>query len=220
MRGISVDASSQRTSIDVIASAFEPVIGIIGELSSPDGAVTLMLGDIANAKEVAAQLGPERWRQLLLDQEMLVRQLVERHDGQLVRSEDDGFLASFPSAHAGLQTALQLQAAFSGGLGAGSDRAIALRVGLHSGFVIANPDQLLGRNVVLASRIAAQAKGGEVLVSATLKQYTEHDPSFGFEARGEHHFKGVLGEHVVYAARLQAPDARSEQRSPTHGTAS
>ena len=78
---------------------------------------------------------------------------------------------------------------------------MALRIGLHSGFVIANPDQPLGRNVVLASRIAAQAKGGEILVSSTLKQYTETDPSFRFEPHGEYHFKGVLGEHAVYAVR-------------------
>jgi adenylate cyclase len=74
-----------------------------------------------------------------------------------------------------------------------------VRVGLHAGFVIANPDQPLGRNVVLASRIAAQAKGGEILVSSMLKQYTEEDPSLSFEPHGEHHFKGVVGEHAVYA---------------------
>ena len=75
---------------------------------------------------------------------------------------------------------------------------MAVRVGVHSGFVIAGSDQLLGRNVVLASRIAAQAKAGEILVSSTLKEYTETDPSFQFEPRGEHHFKGLLGEHAIY----------------------
>jgi class 3 adenylate cyclase len=76
-----------------------------------------------------------------------------------------------------------------------------VRIGLHSGFVIGNPEQLMGRNVVLASRIAAQAKGGEILVSSTLRQYTETDPSFEFEEQGEYHFKGLLGEHTVYRVR-------------------
>jgi class 3 adenylate cyclase len=75
-------------------------------------------------------------------------------------------------------------------------------VGVHSGFVIGgNPDELLGRNVVLATRIAAYAKAGEIVVSSTLKEYTESDPSFHFEPRGEHHFKGLLGEHTVYTVR-------------------
>jgi class 3 adenylate cyclase len=65
--------------------------------------------------------------------------------------------------------------------------------------VIGDPDQLMGRNVVLAARIAGQAKGGEILVSSSAKEYTQSDPSFRFEEHGEYHFKGLLGEHVVYS---------------------
>jgi class 3 adenylate cyclase len=196
-----VEPQRQLTSIDVIASALEPLVPELGRVSSPDGAVTLMLSDIADARILADRLGPERWEQLLSDHSALVEQLVSHHDGELLKSERDGFLASFSSAHAGLHAAVELQRAFTGPTAGPDDQAVALRVGVHSGFVIANPDQLLGRNVVLASRIAAEAKAGEILVSSTLKQYTEGDPSFHFEPRGEYHFKGVVGEHDVYMVR-------------------
>jgi adenylate cyclase len=195
-----VEPQIQRTSIDVIASALEPLIPDLGRVSSPDGAVTLMLSDIADAAAAAERLGAERWEQLLGDHGALVEQVVSNHDGELLKSERDGFLASFNSAHGGLHAAVELQRAFSGS-DAGTEDGAAVRVGVHSGFVIANPDQLLGRNVVLASRIAALAKGGEILISSTLKQYTEGDPSFKFEPHGEHHFKGVVGEHLVYLVR-------------------
>jgi adenylate cyclase len=195
-----VEPQKQRTSIDVIASALEPLIPDLGRVSSPDGAVTLMLSDIADASTAAERLGPERWEQLLRDHGALVEQVVANHGGELLKSERDGFLASFNSAHAGLYAAVELQRTFSGPVGA-EDPPVAVRIGVHSGFVIANPDQLLGRNVVLASRIAAQAKGGEILVSSTLKQYTERDPTFNFEPHGEYHFKGVVGEHIVYLVR-------------------
>jgi class 3 adenylate cyclase len=135
---------------------------------------------------------------MLHDHHLLVEQVVGHHDGEVVRFERDGFLASFNSAHAGLHAAVDLQRTFTGSSLAGDSEQLAVRVGVHSGFVISNPEQLLGRNVVLASRIAAQAKGGEILVSSTLKQYTENDPSFTFEQHGEYHFKGLLGEHVIY----------------------
>jgi adenylate cyclase len=196
-----VDPQKQRTSIDVIASALEPLIPDLGRVSSPDGAVTLMLSDIADASVVADRLGPERWEQLLRDHSALVEQVVSHHAGELMKSERDGFLASFNSAHAGLHAAVELQRAFTGPVGGVAKDTVAMRIGVHSGFVIANPDQLLGRNVVLASRIAAQAKGGEILVSSTLKQYTERDSSFHFESQGEYHFKGVVGEHLVYLVR-------------------
>jgi adenylate cyclase len=196
-----VEPQVQLTSIDVIASALEPVIPALGTVSSPDGAITLMLSDVADADSMAGRLGQERWERLLADHRLLVEQLVGRHDGQVVRFERDGFLASFNSAHAGLHAAVELQRTFTGPAGAAGAPAIQVRAGLHSGFVMANPEQLLGRNVVLASRIAGQARGGEILVSSTLKQYTETDPSFRFELHGEYHFKGLLGEHTVYAVR-------------------
>jgi class 3 adenylate cyclase len=186
----------QLTSIDVIASALEPVTPALGRMSSPDGAVTLMLSDIADAATASKELGPERWEQVLKDHHLLVEQLVARHDGQVARFQGDGFLASFNSAHAGLHTAIELQRTFSTG---GGNQGLAVRVGLHSGFVMGNPEQLMGRNMVLAARIAARAKAGEILVSSTAKEYTETDPSFQFEPAGEYHFKGLLGEHTVYA---------------------
>jgi adenylate cyclase len=185
------------TSIDVIASALEPVAPTLGRMSSPDGAVTLMLSDIADAGAAAGELGPERWERLLRDHHVLVEQLVGRHDGLIAKFQGDGFLASFNSAHAGLHAAVDLQRTFAGG--SAEHGPLAIRVGLHSGFVIGNPEQLMGRNVVLAARIAGQAKGGEILVSSTAKEYTESDPSFRFEPHGEYHFKGLLGEHAVYS---------------------
>lgn len=191
-----MERSTQLTSIDVIASALDPVLPTVGRMSSPDGAVTLMLSDIADAAPAAEQLGAERWERLLRDHHLFVERLLAHHDGQIVKFENDGFLASFNGAHAGLHAAVELQRMFSG---AADGSILSLRAGLHSGFVMANPDQLLGRNVVLAARIAALAKGGEILVSSSLKQYTESDPSFVFESHGEHHFKGLHGEHEVFA---------------------
>jgi class 3 adenylate cyclase len=196
-----VQPDLQLTSIDVIATALEPVIPAVERMSSPDGAITLMLSDIADAEAVADGLGPERWQRLLSDHHLLVDRLVSQHDGQIVKFERDGFLASFNSAHAGLHAGVELQRTFAGGQHDG--QGMALRVGVHCGFVIANPEQLLGRNVVLAARIAGKANAGEILVSSTLKQYTEADPSFRFEPRGDHHFKGLLGEHTVYSVPWQ-----------------
>lgn len=187
------------SSIDVIAAALEPLTADLGRgLSSPDGAVTLMLGDLADPGAVVA-LDADRWERIVADHNLLVERIVAAHDGTVVKFQRDGFLAQFNSAHAGLHAAVELQRTFAGGIGT-EQRGLTARSGLHSGFVIATgADQPMGRNAVLTARIAAQAKGGEILVSSTLKQYTQTDPSFHFEERGEFHFKGMLGEHTVYA---------------------
>jgi len=173
----------------------------VSRMSSPDGAVTLMLSDIADAEALAAEMGEERWERLVRDHHALVQQLITHHEGQVVKFEQDGFLASFASAHAALYAAIELQRTFSGQAPERQD--LALRVGLHTGFLIMSSDQPMGRNVVLAARIAAAAEAGQILASSALKEYTETDPSFEFEPKGEFRFKGLLGDHTVYAVVWQ-----------------
>ena len=193
-----MEPRKQLTSIDRIAFGPEPVMPDFRGLTSPDGAITLMLSDIAEAASVEASVGPERWEQLLRDHHALVERVIESRGGQVARFERDGFFASFNSALAGLHAAVQLQRDFTS---IAPDPTVTLRIGLHSGFVIAAPEEPQGRNAVLAARIAGEAKAGEILVSSSLKQYTERDPRFTFEPHGEHHFRGLVGEHTVYSVR-------------------
>jgi adenylate cyclase len=190
------------TSIDVIASALgeaQPDIAAIGELSSPDGALTLLFCDIEDAGGIREEAGEERAQELLRDHRTIVEQVVRHHGGTVVKAHDDGFMVAFDSAHAALRCAIDLQSSLADRTVPGGERPLRLRVGLHTGFVIVNGEEMYGRNVVLGARIAGCARGGEIVVSSTLKEYTETDPSFRFEERGEHRFKGVLGEHHVFA---------------------
>ncbi len=187
------------TSIDVIAESLGDTQPQLGEMSSPDGALTLLFCDLEDAAEIERELGPERAAELLRDHRLIVERVVEHHAGTVAKSHDDGFMVAFDSAHAALRCAIDLQRSLADRTVPGGDRPLRLRVGLHTGFVIANNDDMYGRNVVLGARIAGCAQGGEIAVSSSLKEYTETDPGFRFEERGEHHFKGVLGEHRVFA---------------------
>src|SRR5262245_35199716 len=165
----------RESSIDVVAAAVgEESLDLAG-MSSPDGAITLLVAELKDSSS---------------DHSARLDQVVERHDGQVVKSEAGASMCSFASAHAALRCAIELQRAFA---------PLPLRIGVHSGFVIADAADFYGRNVVLVARIADHAAGGEILVSEPLREYTSTDPTFSFAPRGEHHFKGVLGEHPVLA---------------------
>lgn len=191
----------QPSSIDVIASTLGSVVPDLGRLSSPDGALTLLFTDVEHAGALAEQLGEEQWAGLLRDQRAVVEQLVRHHDGSIVRSQGDGHMCAFQSAHAGLRSAVELQRTFAG------DRRLSVRTGVHTGFVIVNGEDYMGRNVVLGARIADRARGGEILVSAALREYVAGDESFHFSPRGEYHFKGLVGEHEVYEVDWTEGDA-------------
>jgi class 3 adenylate cyclase len=188
-----------RSSIDAVAAAARDEALDFGGMSSPDGAITLLFSDIEDSTGLEERLGERRWAELVGDHGALVRRLVEQHGGSLVKAEDDACMCSFASAHAGLRCAIEMQQTFAGQPLPEAGGSLPVRVGLHSGFVIADASDFYGRNVVLAARIADRARGGEILVSAAIREYTGSDPSFTFEPRGEQHFKGLLGEHAVYA---------------------
>jgi class 3 adenylate cyclase len=187
------------TSIDVIASALEGSAAVtLGEASSPDGAFTLLLCEIANIDAIRAA-APELLAALLADERIVVERIASHHAGNIARAHDDGFMIVFDSAHAGLRCAIELHRAFADTPGDDADGAPQLRIGLHTGTVIESGEELYGRNVLLAARIAGQAQGQEIVVSAKVKEYTESDPSFRFTALGERHFKGLHGEHELFS---------------------
>jgi class 3 adenylate cyclase len=77
-------------------------------------------------------------------------------------------------------------------------RALQVRIGLHTGEAIREEDDFFGRNVIVASRIAARARGGEILVSALLKELTESAGEFLFDEGDDVELKGLTGTHRVY----------------------
>ncbi len=80
-----------------------------------------------------------------------------------------------------------------------------MRIGLHTGEPVReggdDDADFYGTHVVMASRIASQASGGEVLVSALLRELVAASGEFTLEAREPVALKGLDGEHVTYAVR-------------------
>ena len=56
---------------------------------------------------------------------------------------------------------------------------------------------------ILASCIADQAQGGEILVSSLLKELTESAGDLPYDEGGEVELKGVVGSHRVYGLRWE-----------------
>ena len=79
------------------------------------------------------------------------------------------------------------------------DLPIQVRLGLHSGEAIRDGNDFLGGAVILAARIAQQAKGGEILVSSVLKDLCDLSGEFRFEQGRELYLKGLSETRRVYS---------------------
>jgi class 3 adenylate cyclase len=144
---------------------------------------TVLFTDIVDSTGSAAQLGDQRWRELLEGHRKGVRDALARHGGREVKTLGDGFLVSFDGPARGIRCAREIVDS-SGKLG------LRVRAGLHTGECEVMGDDLGGIAVHIAARVSALAEPSEVLVSRTVKDLVAGS-GIEFTDRGVHELKGV-----------------------------
>jgi class 3 adenylate cyclase len=149
---------------------------------------TILFTDIEGHTSIMQRLGDERGRQVLRDHERIIRDALREYGGSEIKTMGDGFLASFSSAQRALQSAIALQKAFRT-YNAGGDVQVMVRVGLNAGEPIAEQGDLFGTAVIMASRTAAQARGGEILATDVVRQLAT-GRGFDFGDRGAFALRG------------------------------
>ncbi len=157
-----------------------------------------MFTDIERFTETTERLGDENAHRLLMTHNMIVRSRVGSHNGRELKTMGDGFLVVFPSVLKAVACAAAIQSDLAEHNDR-SDEAIRVRIGLHAGGVISKRDDVHGRNVIVAARIAALARGGEVLVSGTVRKIAEGSGRFAFDGGRTALLDGIDGEHTVHA---------------------
>jgi adenylate cyclase len=76
---------------------------------------------------------------------------------------------------------------------------IRVRIGIHTGRSVRRGDDLFGRNVAMAARVAAEAGGGEILVSDAVREALSDCDDISFDAGRDAELKGFAGKHRLYA---------------------
>jgi len=150
------------------------------------------LTDIVGSTERARLVGDQRWRELLDLHDEVVRRLLAREGGRLVKSTGDGILAVFDGPGRGIRAALGLLAELR-------SSGIEIRAGLHTGEVELRGDDVGGIAVHIGARIMAAAGPGEVLVSRTVRDLVAGS-GIELEDRGSHTLKGVGDQWQLFAA--------------------
>jgi class 3 adenylate cyclase len=97
-------------------------------------------------------------------------------------------MAAFASLTSAIECAIALQQAFASHTASGHE-PLYVRVGLNAGEPIEEDGDLFGATVILASRIAAKAAAGEILVPDTVRGLLS-GKGFLFGDRGEFLPKG------------------------------
>ncbi len=199
LRAQGVEAADARTSIDAVAASVERRRPDLRRFAAPDGRVTLMFSDMEGFTEMTERLGDREAHRVIQAHHTIVREQLRAHGGVELELQGDGFLLAFADPVAALRCAIAIERAFAAYSTEHAEQPIRVRIGLHTGEAIREADGFFGKTVILAARIAAQARGGEILVSSDVRELAQGAGGIGFIATRETQLKGLAGSYALHA---------------------
>ena len=191
------EGRSYPTPMEAIASAVGKERPDLRSHAAPDGTVTMLFTDIENSSNLTERLGDTQWLEVLRDHNGIVREQLNEHGCFEVKSQGDGFMIASQSARRAVHCAIGIQRGLVERRRSAPE-PIHVRMGLHTGEVLRDADDFFGKHVILASRIAGKARGGEILASALLKELTESSGDIHFGGERDVELKGLSGTHLLY----------------------
>ena len=165
-----------------------------------DGDVVIVFSDIEDSTVHNEELGDRDWVKILERHNRLVEKFVTEHGGHVIKTQGDGFMIAFADAEQAVLCGMDVQRALL--KNADQWNGIRVRIGVHIGTSVRRGDDLFGRNVVMAARIAGEADGGEILVSEAVREAVDGAAGIDLCAPYEAELKGLQGMHQLYAVKI------------------
>jgi adenylate cyclase len=154
---------------------------------------TFLFTDVVGSTELLTLLGENTWLRALREHNEVVISAVEAFGGNYLKFLGDGWMISFASPRDAVDAAVVIQRVLGKDP---SPEGFRVRIGVHSGMALLEGDEYVGKDVVLASRIAREAGPAEILASAdVVDALGAHDARFDGGRIAD--LKG-LGPHLVF----------------------
>lgn len=167
-----------------------------------DGRVVIVFSDIEGSTEANEAMGDRAWVRLLGKHNKLVQSRVDKHGGHVVKNQGDGFMIAFADPENAVRCSAEVQAALAD---AARWEAIRVRIGVHMGTSVRRGEDLFGLDVAMAARVAGQADGGEILLSAPVAAAVGDLDDIVLGSPREVELKGLRGTHSLYPVLGPAP---------------
>ncbi|MEO0884031.1 MAG: adenylate/guanylate cyclase domain-containing protein [Pseudomonadota bacterium] len=145
----------------------------------------------------------------------VVETQTEKFRGRIFHIAADGFLVEFPSARDCLSAAFGIMAAITDSKSTFFENSAKLRIGLHVGDVVDQPDgDLLGHGVNVAARLQQNAEPGQVLVSEHFANLVAAASDGQFTKKGAVQLKNIKEPIVTFEASVDPKRSSLLDRMP------
>jgi len=134
--------------------------------------------------------------------------IIRKHGGRIVNHAGDALLAEMPDAAQALRCAANAHRTVrERNRDVPVDRRLRFRVGINTGTVIVERDDIYGDGVNIAARLAGRAEAGGICISET--EFAELQPptDLGFEYLGELQVRNIAKPIGAFKVLLRPEDA-------------
>jgi len=151
---------------------------------------------------------------LVLDE--VFRPSIAKHQGRIVKHTGDGLLAEFISVLNAVNCAIDIQRNLSGNEAANmGEHRIQFRIGINTGDIIIQGDDVFGSGVNVASRLEGIAEPGGICLSRPVIDQVRNLVRAEFVYLGEYQVKNIADPIHAFTIDLGAP-ARSFSVEDSH----
>jgi len=151
----------------------------------------LMLTDIVDYT-AKVQANEPLALELLEEHNHLLKAILLRYNGQLVKGTGDGFLVEFRSALEAARCAIDIQTALhERNLASPDKRRVDVRVGLHVGDVVHRGGDIFGDGVNITSRVEALASPGGIVLTTAIRDQVWNKIEAPLISLGYHDLKNL-----------------------------
>jgi class 3 adenylate cyclase len=166
----------------------------------PTGTITFLLSDIESSTMLWEQY-PQEMHQALGRHDEIIEQIVDAHEGTVVRprGEGDSRFAVFELASDAVKAAAEIQRALAGGF-SGLPFALKVRMGIHTGAASLRVGDYYGTAVNLCARIRGLGHGGQTLLSKISAGIVQDGLPTGLRLLdlGSHQLKGLSRPETIF----------------------
>jgi len=184
-----------RSSIEELADWAEVERPDLARLA-PGGRVAILFSDIEESTALNERIGDRAYVRLIGKHDKSVRRHVDKHSGYVVKSQGDGFMVAFTQPEQAVRCSIDIQRSLHK-----RPNDIRVRIGIHAGKSVLRGDDLFGRNVAMAARVAGEADGGEILISETVYDAIADAEDITVDEERDAQLKGFSGSHTLYSVR-------------------
>ena len=197
--GESVPPSREATGKEGAAHLGDEARHAIRDHASPEGIVTILFSDIVDSTRFRQRLGDNAAQERFRQHNQVVREQIGKHAGIVVKTQGDGFMVAFSDVVAALACTVDIQQAIAEDNQNHPGEELVVRMGLNCGQAIREEEDFFGGAVIVAARISALAKGGQILVSEAVRVLAGLTQGIGYVRQGRRRLKGLDGSYDIWS---------------------